>query len=112
MQLNSGQKISFDKIIEFISSKNNNMFLLEGFAGTGKTFLMESVIAHILKNNKHKKIVLSAPTNKAVKVQGSTYKNVFLLEDDIDMNPNIVERNRIKYTAVTRPTENLFVIKM
>ena len=45
------------------------------------------------------------------KAQGSTYKNVFIIEDDIDTNQNIFERNRIKYTAYTRPTDKLFVIK-
>lgn len=45
------------------------------------------------------------------KAQGSTYKNVFIIEDDIDMNPNIFERNRIKYTAYSRPSDKLFILK-
>jgi exodeoxyribonuclease-5 len=47
----------------------------------------------------------------AHKAQGSTYDTVFLLEDDIDMNYNIVERNRIKYTSYTRSSRKLYVIK-
>jgi ATP-dependent exoDNAse (exonuclease V) alpha subunit len=47
----------------------------------------------------------------AHKSQGSSYTNVFILEDDINRNPNIVERNRIKYTACTRPTDKLFIVK-
>jgi exodeoxyribonuclease-5 len=47
----------------------------------------------------------------AHKAQGSTYDTVFLLEDDIDVNWNIVERNRIKYTAYTRSSRKLYVIK-
>lgn len=43
--------------------------------------------------------------------QGSTYKNVFIIEDDINTNPNVFERNRIRYTAYTRPTDKLFVVK-
>ena len=39
----------------------------------------------------------------AHKSQGSTYQIVFLIEDDIDKNPKYIERNRIKYTASTRP---------
>ncbi|HEY9664183.1 MAG TPA: AAA family ATPase, partial [Allocoleopsis sp.] len=35
----------------------------------------------------------------AHRAQGSTYGNVFLIEDDIDHNSKIVERNRIKYTS-------------
>lgn len=45
------------------------------------------------------------------KAQGSTYRNVFVIEDDFDMNRNVFERNRIKYTAYTRPSEKLFIVK-
>ena len=44
------------------------------------------------------------------KAQGSTYQHVFLIEDDIDKNPRYIERNRIKYTAVTRPAESLKIL--
>lgn len=46
----------------------------------------------------------------AHKAQGSTYGTVFLVEDDIDKNRKILERNRIKYTAVTRPKNNLYIL--
>jgi exodeoxyribonuclease-5 len=45
------------------------------------------------------------------KAQGSTYNTTFVLEDDIDMNLDIVERNRIKYTAYTRSSKKLYVLK-
>jgi len=44
------------------------------------------------------------------KAQGSTYGNVFLIEDDIDMNRRTLERNRIKYTAVTRASHELHIL--
>jgi len=47
----------------------------------------------------------------AHKSQGSTYSTTFVLDDDIDMNWNIVERNRIKYTAYTRASKKLYVLK-
>lgn len=47
----------------------------------------------------------------AHKAQGSTYKNVFLMEEDLDANKNIVERNRIKYTSYTRASHNLYVYR-
>ena len=47
----------------------------------------------------------------AHKSQGSTYSTAFVLEDDIDVNPNVVERNRIKYTAYTRSSKKLYVLK-
>jgi exodeoxyribonuclease-5 len=47
----------------------------------------------------------------AHKSQGSTYKNVLILEDDIDCNRKTLERNRIKYTAYSRATDKLFVLR-
>lgn len=44
------------------------------------------------------------------KSQGSTYVNVFILEDDILMNPKFKERNQIKYVALTRPTTKATVL--
>lgn len=46
----------------------------------------------------------------AHKSQGSTYDNVIMLHWDIDKNPRLEERNRIKYVAATRPRHNLFII--
>jgi exodeoxyribonuclease-5 len=47
----------------------------------------------------------------AHKSQGSTYQAAFVLEDDIDVNINVIERNRIKYTAYTRSSNKLYVLK-
>lgn len=47
----------------------------------------------------------------AHKAQGSTYENVFLMEDDINANKNVVERNRIKYTAYSRASQKLYVFR-
>jgi exodeoxyribonuclease-5 len=45
------------------------------------------------------------------KSQGSTYDTSFVLDDDIDTNRNVVERNRIKYTSYTRSSKKLYVLK-
>jgi hypothetical protein len=47
----------------------------------------------------------------AHKSQGSTYNTTFVLEDDIDMNLDVIERNRIKYTAYTRASKKVYVLK-
>jgi ATP-dependent exoDNAse (exonuclease V) alpha subunit len=44
------------------------------------------------------------------KAQGSSYKNVFVIEDDIDMNRKVLEKNRIKYTAVSRASKKLHLL--
>jgi ATP-dependent exoDNAse (exonuclease V) alpha subunit len=47
----------------------------------------------------------------AHKSQGSTYTTAFVLEDDIDVNIDVIERNRIKYTSYTRSSKKLYVLK-
>lgn len=47
----------------------------------------------------------------AHKSQGSTYDNVILLEEDLDQNKKVFERNRIKYTAYTRAANKLYILK-
>ena len=47
----------------------------------------------------------------AHKSQGSTYNTTFVLEDDINMNLDIIERNRIKYTAYTRASKKVYVLR-
>lgn len=46
----------------------------------------------------------------AHKAQGSTYRNVFVMDNDLNKNRQVEERNRIKYTAFSRAAEKLFVI--
>lgn len=44
------------------------------------------------------------------KSQGSTYKHVFVLEYDINLNPKTKEMNQIKYVALTRPSTSATVL--
>lgn len=44
------------------------------------------------------------------KAQGATYDYTFVLENDINANTNINERNRIKYVALTRPRKVAYVL--
>lgn len=46
----------------------------------------------------------------AHKSQGSTYENAYVLKWDIETNLNVYERNRILYTACTRPSKNLYIV--
>lgn len=42
------------------------------------------------------------------KSQGSTYKHVFVDENDIDRNSNTTEKNKLKYVAFSRPTDMVY----
>lgn len=61
------QDIFFQKIALFVTSDvNSELFLLKGFAGTGKTTLISTLVNQLFAVNK--KYVLLAPTGRAAKV--------------------------------------------
>lgn len=70
--LNKGQREAFNLLLDFVGSKDQSMFILRGYAGTGKTFLVKRLIQHISKYQPQCKIAVTAPTNKAVKVLSKT----------------------------------------
>lgn len=72
--LNGQQQDSLIQLDKFINSKTDKLFLLEGFAGTGKT----TVITHLFGSRKFKKdIAFAATTNKAVSVIQSMFKHKY-----------------------------------
>ena len=61
------QAIFFQKIAEFATSDSKNeLFVLKGYAGTGKTTLISTLVGNLISINK--KYVLLAPTGRAAKV--------------------------------------------
>ena len=67
------QKLWFPAISEFLFSKEpNTVFLLKGYAGTGKTTLISSLVRGISRTGF--KIIQMAPTGRAAKVMASYSK--------------------------------------
>lgn len=61
------QDIFFQQIAHFIVSGNrDNLFVLKGYAGTGKTTIIATLVNHL--KDAGKKYVLLAPTGRAAKV--------------------------------------------
>ncbi len=61
------QDVFFQKISEFITNSNNDeIFVLKGYAGTGKTTVISTIVNNLIEINK--KYVLLAPTGRAAKV--------------------------------------------
>lgn len=65
--LRGDQAEAFDSLKIFIDQPVGGMFLLDGYAGTGKTYLMNVVIDYVQEVSK-RMILVTAPTHKAVKV--------------------------------------------
>lgn len=72
VELTDGQRALIPKLQSFLLSKNIGIFLLKGYAGTGKTFMMKGVVDYL--NRQHRNVVLLAPTGRAAKVLGTRVK--------------------------------------
>lgn len=69
INLTSQQSTAMELMIDFATGETEErMFLLEGFAGTGKSSTWWSFYTHLIKGGKKYFVAVSAPTNKAVGV--------------------------------------------
>lgn len=64
--LSSGQNELVKRLDDFLKGKNENIFLLKGYAGTGKTFITKGLVDYFKITGRN--FVLAAPTGKAAKV--------------------------------------------
>jgi len=78
---------------EFISGEGTKM-LLAGYAGTGKTTIIENIINHA--RMKGKQVVVTAPTNKAVLVISEKLKAVGIR---LDSKKELITNHKLLYGA-------------
>ena len=65
LTLTPAQALAYDQLLPFLQGNHDaRLAVLEGYAGTGKTFL----VARLLRDLSGVKIAVAAPTNKAVRV--------------------------------------------
>jgi exodeoxyribonuclease-5 len=69
MNLSTTQQQIFDDLLAFILQPTSKHYsILEGYAGTGKSYLITSLVDFCLKNHSSIEFGITAPTHKAVKV--------------------------------------------
>lgn len=64
--LTKSQSELIEKMEKFLSDSDKNVFLLNGYAGTGKTFIVSQILHYIGKI--HSEIFTAVPTWKAAMV--------------------------------------------
>lgn len=64
--LNEQQQLAFDQLIEFLEFPDQAFFILKGYAGTGKTTLLQELASHLLQSETS--FSLLAPTGRAAAV--------------------------------------------
>ena len=65
---NAQQKVALQQITDFIKS-DNDVFILKGSAGTGKTSIVKAITTHLTNSDINQRI--AAPTGRAAMIIGS-----------------------------------------
>ena len=109
-QLNQKQELALDKIISFIhNSSKNEIFLLRGYAGTGKTYIISNIVKNLWKIKKS--VILLAPTGRSAKVI-SSYCNMqaYTVHKEIFFTKNNFSGNLEFKLKVNKYKNTLFVV--
>jgi tRNA A37 threonylcarbamoyladenosine biosynthesis protein TsaE len=85
--LNDGQRELINQLDSFLAGNKNSLFLLKGYAGTGKTFITKGLTEYFKSIGRN--YVLAAPTGKASKVIAkktqseafTVHKTIYSLKD-------------------------------
>lgn len=107
-ELTKDQQIAFDKFKVFISMAGGGFFLLQGPAGSGKSFMMNEMLNYV-RSTSQQRAALAATTHKAAKVLSGftngaevfTAHSLLGLREFIDYHGNLVFRPGPKYLEKT-----------
>lgn len=92
LNLTHGQQNAFNKMLLFIEDKNAKVFILKGYAGTGKTTMLRKLIEELEKQKKS--FSLLASTGRAAKIlSNATGRSTRTVHSEIykfsDLNQNL-----------------------
>ena len=103
------QDIFFQKVSVFITDfTNDSIFVLKGYAGTGKTTVISTIVNNLTEINK--KYVLLAPTGRAAKVIANySQKPAFTIHKKI-YNPKVSGGGGVNFIRQTNKHKNTIFI--
>lgn len=101
--LHEDSQATFTKILDYLTQTAKS--LKRGSTQARETWKQFYALKNIFADIKYNYTI------SAHKSQASTYTNCIVIESDLDANRKVVERNKIKYTAVTRPKNNLVIVR-
>ena len=109
-QLNKKQELALEKIISFIEQKiNDEIFILKGYAGTGKTYIISNIVKNLWKINKS--VVLLAPTGRSAKVLSSyCKKEAYTVHKEIFYTKNNFSGNLEFTLKINKHKNTIFIV--
>lgn len=120
IELTQDQENAKKLIAEWYFNTDNQFFVLSGYAGTGKTFLIDYVVRNVLRLEIGKGVVFVSPTGKAAAnllkngtLAGTVHSLIYIRdgdEFDVDENGEIIEREEIKFIKREKIDENIRLI--
>ena len=95
--LTNGQKELIKNVDKFLKRKDDKVFLLKGYAGTGKTFIIKGLTDYFRARGRN--FVLAAPTGKASKViaektkclASTIHKSIYSFDDIVEYRDQDLE---------------------
>ncbi|WP_020560810.1 ATP-dependent DNA helicase [Thiofilum flexile] len=119
--LTNDQTELVDHLAQFLESKNEQVFLLRGYAGTGKTFITKGLTDYFKAINRN--YVLAAPTGKASKVIAkktnslayTIHKTIYSFKDiieysDDNLNGSETYKFYAKLAVNEMPVDTVFIV--
>lgn len=100
------QSVAMNRLAIFVNNTApKQVFLLKGYAGTGKTVIISSLVRTLVKHRR--RVVLMAPTGRAAKVFSNTsgfpactiHKKIYRQKSIVDMGNFQLDRNMHEHTV-------------
>ena len=108
IQLTRSQENVLTQILDFVNDSTDRVFILKGYAGTGKTTLMRFLIKSLAEKEKHYRLLAS--TGRAAKVlanlseaNGQTSTIHSMVYEFNGLNKEFEEKEEPKIDKVPRP---------
>ena len=118
--LTSDQEIAKNLIEEWFFNTDNQVFVLSGYAGTGKTFLIDYVVREALHLKAGDEAVFVSPTGKAAAnlvkngtIAGTVHSLIYMRdgdEFDVDENGEIIEKHALSFIKREKIDERIRLI--
>lgn len=120
IQLTADQECAKNLIAEWFFNTDDKVFVLSGYAGTGKTFLIDYLVRDVLRLKVGTEAVFVSPTGKAAAnlvkngtVAGTVHSLIYFRDEedfDVDANGEIVESDTPSFLRREKIDEKIRLI--